>query len=217
MVIPYTSANSRKIKMSIMVEGGVQRLRNAARGLDWERSRSVMERWSRKLRRSGYPATLRHEMIGASMRKYEKMCEVEDSGGRPIHRSREWKVRERQRAKELKRTNWHKATDNQVSAPLILDPTSGDMSKEMREVARKFEVVTGWRVPVVERAGLRVGSIAKAEPLRRKECGRDDCFPCKTGGGNCERNGAGYRIVCVQCTEEVAYERETGSNGYSRG
>ena len=68
------------------------------------------------------------------------------------------------RAKELKRTNWHKATDNQVSAPLILDPTSGDMSKEMREVARKFEVVTGWRVPVVERAGLRVGSIAKAEP-----------------------------------------------------
>ena len=99
MVIPYTSAHSRKMKMSIMVEEGVRRLRNAARGLDWERSRSVMERWSRKLRRSGYPATLRHEMIGASMRKYEKMCEVEDSGGRPIHRSREWKVRERQRAK----------------------------------------------------------------------------------------------------------------------
>ena len=43
-------------------------------------------------------------MIGASVRKYEKMCEVEDSGGRPIHRSREWKVRERQRAKELKST-----------------------------------------------------------------------------------------------------------------
>lgn len=38
-------------------------------------------------------------MIGASVRKYEKMCEVEDSGGRPIHRSREWKVRERQEGK----------------------------------------------------------------------------------------------------------------------
>ena len=73
------------------------------------------------------------------------------------------------------------------------------------------------KVPVVERAGIRDGSIAKAEPLRRNKCGRDDCFPCKTGGGNCERNGAGYRIVCVQCTEEVAYEGETGSNGYSRG
>ena len=58
VVIPYTSANSRKIKMSIMVEGGVQRLRNAARGLDWERSRSAMERWIKKLRRSGYPVEL---------------------------------------------------------------------------------------------------------------------------------------------------------------
>ena len=95
-------------------------------------------------------------MIGASVRKYEKMCEVEDTGGRPIHRSREWKVRERQMAKELKRTNRHKTTENQVSAPLILDPISGEMSKEMREVAQKLEVLTGWRVPVVERAGLRV-------------------------------------------------------------
>ena len=40
VVIPYTSAHSRKMKMSIMVEEGVRRLRNAARGLDWERSRS---------------------------------------------------------------------------------------------------------------------------------------------------------------------------------
>ena len=81
--------------MSIMVEEGVRRLRNAARGLDWERSRAVMETWSRKLRRSGYPATLRHEMIGASVRRYEKMCEEEDNGGRPVHRSREWKAKER--------------------------------------------------------------------------------------------------------------------------
>ena len=109
VVIPYTSAHSRKMKMSIMVEEGVRRLRNAARGLDWERSRAVMETWSRKLRRSGYPATLRHEMIGASVRRYEKMCEGEDNGGRPVHRSREWKAKERQIAKELKRTNWHKA------------------------------------------------------------------------------------------------------------
>ena len=217
VVIPYTSAHSRKMKMSIMVEEGVRRLRNAARGLDWERSRAVMETWSRKLRRSGYPATLRHEMIGASVRRYEKMCEGEDNGGRPVHRSREWKAKERQIAKELKRTNWHKAKEDQISAPLILDPTFGTMSKEMKEVAKKFEEVTGWRVPVAERAGVRMASMAKAEPLRSKNCGRQDCFCCRTGGGNCEKNGAGYRISCLSCRSEVAYEGETGSNGYSRG
>ena len=221
VVIPYTSAHSRKMKMSIMVEEGVRRLRNAARGLDWERSRSVMELWSRKLRRSGYPATVRHEMIGASVRRYERMCEEEDRGVRPVHRARDWKEEERQRAKELKKTNWHRSKEDQVSAPVILDPTSGNMTKEMKAVSRKFEEVTGWRVPVVERAGTRVSSIAKAEPLKKGGCGREDCFPCTTGGGNCERNGAGYTISCLRCRmvvkEGVKYEGESGSNGYSRG
>ena len=106
---------------------------------------------------------VRHEMIGASVRRYERMCEEEDRGVRPVHRARDWKEKERQRAKELKKTNWHKNQDDQVSAPLILDPTSGNMTKEMKAVSKKFEEVTGWRVPIVERAGTRVSSIAKAE------------------------------------------------------
>ena len=62
-----------------------------------------------------------------------------------------------------------------------------------------------------------MASMAKAEPLRSKNCGRQDCFCCRTGGGNCEKNGAGYRISCLSCRSEVAYEGETGSNCYSRG
>ena len=54
----------------------------------------------------------------------------------------------------------------QVSAPLILDPTAGDMSKEMKSVCKDLAKVTGWRVPVVERAGKAMRSIAKAEPLK---------------------------------------------------
>ena len=40
-----------------------------------------------------------------------------------------------------------------MSAPLILDPTAGDMTKDMKAVCRDFEMVTGWRIPVVERVG----------------------------------------------------------------
>ena len=80
IVIPYTSAHSRKMKMSVLVEEGVRRLRNHSRGLEWERSRQVMEEWSRKLRRSGYPETMRHEVIKASVDRYEKMCLEEDDG-----------------------------------------------------------------------------------------------------------------------------------------
>ena len=220
IVIPYTSAHSRKMKMSVLVEEGVRRLRNHTRGVEWERSRQVMEEWSRKLRRSGYPETMRHEVIKASVDRFEKMCQEEDDGTRPIHRPRSWKEEERRREKELKRTHWHKNKPGQVSAPLILDPTAGDMSKEMKSVCKDLEKVTGWRVPVVERAGKAMRSIAKAEPLKKKGCNRADCFPCTTGGGNCERNGSGYRITCERCLEagkSSEYEGETGANGFTRG
>ena len=215
IVIPYTSAHSKKMKFSVLVGEGLRRLRNHSRGLEWERSRKVMEDWSRKLRRSGYPATMRHEVIKAAVDKYEKMCMEEDEGVRPIHRPRSWKEKERRREKELKRTNWHQSKAKQVSAPLIIDPTAGEMTKDMRAVCKDFEKVTGWRVPVVERAGKAMRSVAKAEPLKKKGCQREDCFPCTSGGGNCERNGSGYRICCERCGAE--YEGETGSNGYCRG
>ena len=60
VVIPYTFANSRKKKMSVMLEEGVRRLRNHSRGMEFERSRFVMEEWCRNLRRSGYPSTIRY-------------------------------------------------------------------------------------------------------------------------------------------------------------
>ena len=91
IVIPYTSAHSRKMKMSVLVEEGVRRLRNHTRGLEWVRSSQVMEEWSRKLRRSGYPETMRHEVIKASVDRFEKICQEEDDGTRPIHQPRSWR------------------------------------------------------------------------------------------------------------------------------
>ena len=118
--------------------------------MEYERSRQVMEEWSRKLRRSGYRFTFRHEVIKAATERYEKMYLEEDRGIRTIHRSKTWKREDRRREKELKKTNWHKSREDQVSAPLLLDPTSGDITKDMREVCRKFEEVTGWRVSVTD-------------------------------------------------------------------
>ena len=91
-------------------ENGWSVLRSACKlVLQSLRSRKVMEDWSRKLRRSGYPATMRHEVIKAALDRYKKMCMEEDEGVRPIHRPRSWKVKERRREKELKRTNWHQS------------------------------------------------------------------------------------------------------------
>ena len=60
----------------------------------------------------------------------------------------------------------------------------------------------------------------KSEPLKNEKCGRDVCFPCETGGGKCEKNGAGYEVVCVTCQRagrKTCYYGESGKNGYTRG
>ena len=62
LVIPANSAHSKQMKLSVMVEEGMRMLRNNSRALDWESRRRVMEAWSRKLQRSGYPATFRHQV-----------------------------------------------------------------------------------------------------------------------------------------------------------
>ena len=122
--------------------------------------------------------------------------------------------------KERKIFNWHQRKKYQVSAPLILDPTSGDMAKEIMDVSTKFKAVTGMHVAVKERAGKKNKSISKAEPLKSKTCGRENCFPCTKGGENCEKNTIGYRVTCLTCQRDgvsSSYEGETGRNGFLRG
>ena len=219
-VIPNSSAHSKSMNMSVLVEEGVRRMRNYSRGLEWEKSRVAMTSWSRKLQRSGYPATVRHQVIKAACNKYEKMCKDEEEGVRPVHRSRDWKRRERKREKEKKVTNWHQNQKGQILAPLILDPTAGNMTKEIKDVCKKFEQVTGMRVAVSERAGDAIKHVAKAEPLKKKGCNNEECFPCSTGGGQCRKNGAGYRIRCETCHRAgilTLYEGETGRNSFTRG
>ena len=176
--------------------------------------------WSRKLKRIGYPATVRHEVIKTACEKWEKMCDDEDSGIRPIFRPRGWREKKRRLQKERMATNWHQRDSKQASAPLILDPTAGSLTRDARDVCAKFEQVSGMRVSVVERAGQAIKHLAKSEPLKRKGCGREKCFPCRTGGGNCEKNGVAYRVRCETCRRAgkmTEYEGESGYNGFTRG
>jgi hypothetical protein len=123
--------------------------------------------------------------------------------------------------KELRAGNWHKGDKKEISAPLIVDPTDGNMTKNLKDTCNKFHQATGIKVTVRERAGSSLKSDAKPEPLRNKSCGREECLCCSKGRpGKCEQNSAGYRIKCERCLEMgkyVHYEGETGRNAYSRG
>ena len=70
-----------------------------------------------------------------------------------------------------------------------------------------------------ERAASTNKALDKSEPLKNEKCGRNDCFPCETDGGKCEKNGAGYEIVCVTCQRagrKTCYYGETGFQSLER-
>ena len=198
-------------------------MRNHSTGLESQAVKGCMVKWAMKLRRSGYPASFRHQVITAAIGRYRRLVRDEENGVRPIHRPREWKRKERRLAKQNKRSNWHSKGSGLVSAPLIVDPVPGNMLDKMRSVCSKFEESHGIRVQVCPRAGKSVKLDAKPEPLRKLGCERQDCLPCQSSGsrkGDCEKNSITYTITCETCKLEgkkTTYEGETGRNAFSRG
>ena len=81
-------------------------------------------------------------MICEAVREFKKMCDEEDNGGRPIHRARSWQKSVRRLEKERKGTSWHKASADRVSAPLIIDPTCGELTGKMKAACKDFGVST---------------------------------------------------------------------------
>ena len=47
--IPYSSAQSEKMKMAVLVEDGLRRVRNYSQGLEWEKKRLTLAAYSMKL------------------------------------------------------------------------------------------------------------------------------------------------------------------------
>ena len=71
-----------------------------------------------------------------------------------------------------------------AGAPLIFCPSAGELiSKKMKDVCKIFKNEHNIDVKVFERGGIKIGNIAKSDPLSPSNCGRNDCFSCTRGGG----------------------------------
>ena len=223
--IPYQSAHSLSMKKRMLANEGLRRLLNMSPDLEWEESVTVMNEFVVKMWRSGYPASWRTEAVKSSIQMHEVMIKDETSGKRPLFRPKDFKTEERRLDKLKKQSLWHKGGYEEgvlAGAPLIICPSAGEaISKKMKKLCKNFKAEHKIDVKVFERGGVRIGTIAKSDPLSTKGCQRVDCFPCSSGGGgDCSKSCSAYRIECEECAKtelKAVYEGETGRNCYSRG
>ena len=110
-------------------------------------------------------------------------------------------------------------------AVIIIPPTpDGILTEKMKKICKEEMKENNIRLTIQERGGRKLGhTLGHSVPGARGtlNCERERCFVCNSGEkeGICRKTGAGYRIICNVCGEEVSskYEGETGRNLYTRG
>ena len=106
--IPVQSAHSWRMKMAVLHREAVRRMLNMDKLHSWQEVTATLNIFSKKLERSGYPASVRADVVRSAIQTYWKMRGEEDEGIRPLYRPRTWHEEKRSVEKVSKLSSWCK-------------------------------------------------------------------------------------------------------------
>ena len=162
---------------------------------------------------SGYDQNLRYEVLKSAFDAYDviKTREVED--GIPMYRHKDYHRNETRKEKVRKINRWH---GNYEAVMFITATPNSKLKKEMQSYIN----ACGAKIKVAEKSGTKlVRIIQKNDPFKNenKECGKENCLVCITGGsGNCRSTGVVYEVECEGACP-FTYRGQTSTNAYTRG
>ena len=109
-----------------------------------------------------------------------------------------------------------------IKAAMFVTYTPGSsLAKELRECEYKMENLTGHRIKIVEKSGLKLEDLlTQANPWKGELCERAGCLLCDTKkytGKNlrqeCEKRNLVYETYCITCEEREIERIETETEG----
>ena len=154
-----------------------------------------LEKFCYKMLRSGYNETERSVIMQEGRARYRNLCQLEESGVRPLYRRASWNKFNRALQKEVKGKRWY---GNYKSVLFVQATPESLLKKEIEGVMRKANM----SVRVVEKSGRTVKSVLQRSSLEQEGgCDkRDECPICLSGGrGPCDREYVCYMITCMEC------------------
>ena len=88
---------------------------------------------------------------------------------------------------------------SQVKAVMFVPYTKGSkLAKKLRENEEAMEKVTGYRLKIVERSGIKIENLlTKSNPCSGEECSRVGCLLCKTKADT--RREDGPKLCDAEC------------------
>ena len=219
------SALSNKIKKASLTAEGLRRLRNTRPDKINERRGRLLTDMAEAMLKSGYNEEYRKDVLESCIIGYQKQVAASEAGKVPLYRGREWKEREREQKKKIKKASWFRPADSVLFVPVT---PAGELANRVRQVVNEESGRLNCRIRVVERGGVTVKQqLMKTDMSRSAPCKMNDCLLCLTnpgegGGAAHQRSGALYSGTCLICKEEhgenfeSVYFGESGDSGYVR-
>ena len=109
------------------------------------------------LENSGFGQKFRTEILDSAFKAFEKMKLDDQTGKKPMYRSRNWNFEERIKQKSEKRHNWWNSGKSKVkyTSVLFVTPTpGGELMKELQQREEELNRNSDERVKMVEKGGL---------------------------------------------------------------
>ena len=77
--------------------------------------------------------------------------------------------------------------ENVKSVMFVPFTVGSELARRMREAEATLQSMTGYRIKIVERSGLKLeDALCKADPWQGQDCGREKCLLCLLAS-NCLR------------------------------
>ena len=258
-VVMERSAMGEQAKHSILAQDLIRRLSNVGEALFEEEKLQVINAYTEKLKVSGYNRKQTREIVISGLRGYNAKKQRAAKSGKPFYRLARDTLKARIKKKLTEKTKWYKTkksgerekpyenrggktkrkinksgTKNTVKAVVFVPRTrGGELARELRDKEYELEKLTGYRLKIVERAGVSLERLLhQSNPWQGEICGRDSCMLCQTKltseeqPKSCYKRNAVYQISCSECdalakTDETKmrslYIGETCRSSFERG
>ena len=102
---------------------------------------------------SGYSEKFRLDIFQAEVIGFEKQCETADNGGTPVHPSRTYSRKERNKKKLLTKTSWYRPYDTVGFFPGTPD---GELAREIKAIVDDESKRLNMKIKVIETGGVSV-------------------------------------------------------------
>ena len=140
-----------------------------------------------RMQYSGQNKRMRKTVINSGLSAYRKMEENQAKGDTPLHRTRQWKRKERERMKRVKKETWYQKGG--YESTIFVPATPGGALR--RRMQKKIDE-TDMRIKVIEKTGNTLKrNLHKTSIAEKNECEDGKCLVCATGKrkGMCRKEG----------------------------